>query len=370
MEVAPRPLVSAILIVRDEAELLRRCLTSIRDWVDEIVVVDTGSEDHTLEVAHSFGAVTDVFPWIGDFAAARNRCLDLATGEWLLYVDADEWLEPVSRDEAMAELTRYPDAAALLIWRKDRPHFSPYREYRMWRHRPDIRFHGRIHETMVPDILTVVAREERTTPETDVFRLHHDGYEGDLTRKHHRNLPLLEQRVQELPHRVYLWNHIGDIKEALGDDEGALAAWRQGISVVRRFGPVDGSDLLVYSGVGFWQVNHGIDATEVLDEAEMLAPWFKSVWWLRASNHRVQGRHAEAVPWLQQLLAVGPDTLDGVAAYHNGMFTDWAWVALADSLLVLGDRAAAAAVWAAAAAARPDRLEYRVKALALGASLA
>ena len=70
---------------------------SIRPVCDEIVVVDTGSTDDTVAVAESFGAVVAHRPWDDDFAAARNRALDLATGEWILYIDADEQLEDLER---------------------------------------------------------------------------------------------------------------------------------------------------------------------------------------------------------------------------------------------------------------------------------
>ncbi len=365
-----RPLASAAIIVRDEAELLRRCLASIADWCEELVVVDTGSIAHTVEVARSFGAKVDHFPWVDDFAAARNRSLDLVTGEWVLYVDADEWLEPLTKERAAAEFARHPDAVAIQFWRRDRPIFTPYREYRLWRNRPDIRFVGRIHETMVPDILRVVRTEGLPIGTSDVFRLLHDGYEGDQTAKHQRNLPLLERRVTELPYRVYLWNHIGNIRQALGDDDGAVAAWAEGVEVVRRFGVVDRTDVLVYSGLGLHQISRGRDVTALLDELAILAPWYKTTPWMRACNHRRQGRHADAIAPLRTLIAMGPDTIDPSLAYNNAMFTEWAWEALADSLLRCGDRAGAAAVWAEAAAARPERFDYRVKSLALAAATA
>lgn len=362
-----RPLVSAALIVRDEAEVLRRCLSSVASWCDELVVVDTGSVDDSVEVARSFGAVQDVFPWTGDFAAARNRSLDLVTGEWVLYIDADEWIEPLAREDAHAELERCRDGVSVRLWRRDRPGFSPFREYRLWRNRPDIRFQGLIHETTVPDIHRITRAEGRPYPTSDLFRMQHDGYEGDQTAKHRRNLPLLERRVVEAPWRVYLWNHLGNVREALGDEPGAVEAWTAGIEVVRRYGIRDATDALVYAGLGHWRVRHGLDATDLLDEADLVAPWFKALLWVRALDHRRQGRHEQAVAPLRRLLQIGPDTLDPVLTYNNEMFTGWAWDALSDTLVVLGRRAEAADVLATAAAARPGRRDYLTKSLALRA---
>ena len=72
--------ISACLIVKNESLLLSRCLESLRSFVDEIIVVDTGSTDNTIEIAHSHGAQVKYFTWIDDFSAARNESLRHASG--------------------------------------------------------------------------------------------------------------------------------------------------------------------------------------------------------------------------------------------------------------------------------------------------
>jgi len=88
------PTLSIILIVRNEAHCLATCLDSVRAIADEIVVVDTGSTDTTLQVAEDFGARVGHFAWCDDFAAARNASIAMAGGGWLLHLDADEALDP------------------------------------------------------------------------------------------------------------------------------------------------------------------------------------------------------------------------------------------------------------------------------------
>jgi glycosyltransferase involved in cell wall biosynthesis len=79
-------LLSAAMIVRDEERFIEECLLSIKEVVDEVVIVDTGSTDKTREIAVKHGAKVYDLPWTGNFAAARNRALEHSSGEWILYI--------------------------------------------------------------------------------------------------------------------------------------------------------------------------------------------------------------------------------------------------------------------------------------------
>ncbi len=107
---------SLCMIVKNEEKYLAKCLKSVRDVVDEMIIVDTGSTDKTADIGRVFGAKIFNFPWKGDFAAARNHSLAQATGDWILILDADEGIS--SRDFAELEaLIQKPSAspAAYLI---------------------------------------------------------------------------------------------------------------------------------------------------------------------------------------------------------------------------------------------------------------
>ena len=86
------PLLSAVMIVKNEEENLPRCLDSIRNIAQEIVIIDTGSTDRTVEVAQAYNAKMGFFAWNGNESAARNESLKLATGNWVLILDADQEL--------------------------------------------------------------------------------------------------------------------------------------------------------------------------------------------------------------------------------------------------------------------------------------
>jgi len=92
------PSISLIMIVKNEETILGECLSSVRGLVDEMIVVDTGSTDHTKLIAKSVGAKVFDFPWVDHFAIARNESVKHSTGDWLLMLDADEAIFP--RDHA------------------------------------------------------------------------------------------------------------------------------------------------------------------------------------------------------------------------------------------------------------------------------
>src|SRR5947209_16564707 len=185
------------MIVRDEERHLAPCLESIAPVVDEIVVVDTGSVDRTAEIAVGHGASVHHAPWTGDFSAARNAALDRARGRWILYIDADERLRPIGRDR-VEQLLGDADEAAFRLLLHPAPGWTGYREYRLWRNDPRIRFRGVIHEKVRPAILRVAELEGRPVGDADL-RLDHVGYVGDQARKHRRNLPLLRRELAMRP---------------------------------------------------------------------------------------------------------------------------------------------------------------------------
>src|SRR5438105_1750182 len=93
------PKISLCMIVKDEEANLAACVGCVRDLVDEIVIVDTGSSDRTVDIANGLEAKVASFPWRDDFSAARNESLRHATGEWIFFLDADDRIDDVNREK-------------------------------------------------------------------------------------------------------------------------------------------------------------------------------------------------------------------------------------------------------------------------------
>jgi glycosyltransferase involved in cell wall biosynthesis len=157
---------SVCLIVKNEERNLSRCLDSVRDLAGELIVVDTGSTDGTPGIAARYGA--QVFPFdftVVDFAAARNHALERARGRWVLMLDADESLEPVSAP-LIEVLAAGDEDAGYFLERHNRwpDGSSPTTDYvvRLFSNRAHHRYRGRVHETIDAAILSGGGRLQQT----------------------------------------------------------------------------------------------------------------------------------------------------------------------------------------------------------------
>jgi glycosyltransferase involved in cell wall biosynthesis len=223
--------ISLAMIVKDEEEMLPRSLEAIHDVVDEMVIVDTGSTDRTVEIAESHGAKVLHHEWTGDFAEARNVSLDAVTGDWFIYLDADEVL--VRED---AEKLR---SLAGHVWREaiffTETNFTGdvedgtavnHNALRMYRNRPEYRFEGRIHEQIAHKLPS--SMPERI--EQPTVRIEHYGYLGavrDAKEKSRRNIELLERQQAEGEMSPFLCFNLGSEYAAAGDAEAALEQFQQ-----------------------------------------------------------------------------------------------------------------------------------------------
>ena len=201
------------MIVRDEAADLPRCLASLAGVVDEMIVVDTGSRDRTVELARAAGASVVEIEWPHDFAAARNRAIDAATGDWCLSIDADEELatRAIAIDPAAmgmtvtvrnlmapGELAAWHDTTLVRLFRRE------------------LRYEGRIHEQITP----AIARLGGTIGASAVQIVHH-GYarttaQGGVDRGR-RNLALLADALRAAPDDAYLMYQLGATEKAIGE---------------------------------------------------------------------------------------------------------------------------------------------------------
>jgi tetratricopeptide (TPR) repeat protein len=170
---------SLCLIVKNEAHQLSRCLESVKGFVDEIVLLDTGSTDETVAIARAFNAKVHFMAWGNDFSVARNEALKYVTGDWVLVLDADEVLVPAVM-ATLKQLIRRPDALVINLVRQEIGAVqSPYSLVsRLFRRHPSLYF-SRPYHAMVDDSVALLLQQE---PHWQVVNLSepailHYGYE-------------------------------------------------------------------------------------------------------------------------------------------------------------------------------------------------
>ncbi|MFO0811497.1 MAG: glycosyltransferase [Gemmataceae bacterium] len=194
--------VSLCLIAKNEEGSLPTCLASTAGLFAETIVVDTGSTDRTREIAAAFGARVVEFPWVDSFAAARNEGLRHATGDWIFYLDADEYLEASNRDKLQDLLARLGDDNVAYVLQQ-RSRLAEDRASRLlldrvclFPHRPEHQWRYRVHEQIVPALQSTGVTLVRTE-----IAVEHTGYADSAAtrRKSTGYLRLLELEYAERP---------------------------------------------------------------------------------------------------------------------------------------------------------------------------
>jgi glycosyltransferase involved in cell wall biosynthesis/Flp pilus assembly protein TadD len=189
------------MIVKNEQERLPRCLRSIQCAVDEIVVVDTGSSDKTVQIAEGYGAHVHHHPWQNDFAFHRNQSISYAAGDWIMVIDADE--ELVSWDDRIVDVMADPSVDSITVTVKNLfPNGQGegwHNSIRLFRKSERIRYHGKVHNELAG----------WSRPFSSMAVINHMGYDlnpSSRERKFFRVKTMLEREIEEHPEDPK-WRH-------------------------------------------------------------------------------------------------------------------------------------------------------------------
>jgi glycosyltransferase involved in cell wall biosynthesis/predicted Zn-dependent protease len=305
---------SLCMIVKDEEEMLPRCLAAVKPAVDEMIIVDTGSSDRTVEIAESFGARVLHHEWNGSFSDARNVSLEAATGDWVIYLDADEVLVEEDAERLRAVTGRVWREAFALVETNYTGDIEDgtaltHTALRVFRNRPEYRFKGRLHEQMayaLPGYLT--ERIEYTQ-----MRIEHYGYLGvvrDAKDKSRRNLELLLQQEEEGGQdTAFQAFNLGSEYLALGEFQTAVdyfeKAWRMlegdpGRTVYPYVGTLANRYVTVLREMGRLE-----DADKLAVEALELFPGFTDLVFQQGWIARARGDDATARALYERCLEMG-----------------------------------------------------------------
>lgn len=220
------------MIVKNEEANIERALSWGKDMMWEQIVVDTGSTDRTAELAKKMGAKVFFLEWPGDFAAAKNYAIDKARGEWIAFLDADEYMVPeavMKVEHVLEQVTTDRYDGISTGWQQlndEGKIFASATQVRFFRNRSDIRYRRKIHEQLV----SLSGHELHILDAVQEISIFHTGYQSETSQKKRgRNKELILEELKKCPKDYEMMGYMGDEYLGEADKDGAEAWYRRSI---------------------------------------------------------------------------------------------------------------------------------------------
>ena len=218
--------ISGCIITKDEENNITRCINSLKPVVSEIIVVDTGSSDNTVDIAKKLGAKVYHFEWVNDFSKAKNYAISKATGNWIIFLDADEYLEENSAfhvDKCINQAIKYQADGiyiSLVNYDTQRNQIqSSVSKTQIFKNDRNIRYFGAIHERLRHAKRNIVIHDC-----SNIITIIHTGYtKEEVTRKNksQRNINLLLNEISKDGDNFDVYFYLAE-SYALKENEMAL----------------------------------------------------------------------------------------------------------------------------------------------------
>lgn len=323
-----QPHISLCMIVRDNEDTMHACLDSVYPWVDEIIIVDTGSVDNTQSICKEFGARMFDFPWCDDFSAARNASIEQARGQWVFWMDSDDTI-PQEQGKKLRELAlgEHRDDVFGYVAQVQCPsgqagELTVVDHVKLFRNLPELRFEHCIHEQILP----AIRRAGGTVEFTDIHVVHSGSRQTPEVRtsKLQRDFRILEKDLVERPDHPFVLFNLGMTCEDAGE-------FRAAEDYLRRCIEVSGVQESHLRKAWALRVNclrsleRISDAIEMASGALKLFPGDKELLFRRAMLHQDAKQYNNAVSDYQQVLdeptgrvfqSLDP-SICGYKAHHN-----------------------------------------------------
>jgi glycosyltransferase involved in cell wall biosynthesis len=353
---------SLCLIVKNEEQHLAQCLNSVKSIADEIILVDTGSSDRTVNLAKNLakGIAKGIskntakkhqtkifhFQWCDDFSKARNFAISKAKGQWILMIDADEVLEQGAIAALQTVMAQDDCLAANILRTESGINQAPYSYVmRLFRNHPEVRFWGYYHESIDQSITKLQAREPHwRLLDIDVPVLHHCGYtaqEIDRKQKYEFAKRLMTKHLDAFPDDIYMHSKLGALYiNAATVHNGAedadhlslgLQLLQRGLSLTenREDHVLTRFELLFHLGLAY---EHGGDSLLAQDAylqaiALNISDLVKLPAYMNLGGIYQEKQQPEAIAYFAKVIEIAPDYAQGhfnygAALKTAGRFTD------------------------------------------------
>lgn len=346
------PSISLCMIVKNEERCLERCLKSVQNIVSEIIIVDTGSTDRTVEIAQQFTDKIYTFEWINDFAAARNFAIEHASGDYILQLDADEYLcEGTENLQGELDKSYY-----FLRIRNEvgQGRAQTHLFVRLFRNQPSMRYEGKLHEQINLD-------KNKDLPYGYMnCVIHHDGYLDEVVKeknKGKRNMDIIKADIKSNPTPFNYYNlglqyvHEKNYKEA-------VEAFKKSYSMASNQTYTPRLLILLFNSL--LHLKQYKQAMDVASDSALLFPDSPNMWYGLANVYHEMGFVEDAKICLERCLEIGEEA--GVREYNHeeGSGSFLANAKLCEIYLEQGDKEQANKYFLKAVEEAPDLL-YLVK---------
>lgn len=325
---------SLCIIVKDEERWIARCLTSVKDVVDEMIVVDTGSSDRTREIAKALGASVYPYAWSGHFADARNFGVEKATGEWILWLDADEEVDVKDAPHLRDVLALSDQSIALIelinFHGTSPPHSNnAYRlaHHRLFRNGIGLRFRNSIHEQLnVGDIIPNLS----AIPSLPM-KVYHYGYMDTVTedkKKFERNHSLLLKAAEASDPDPWVYYHLAS--EAYRIQEYKLSFEQVNKSIIHflQKGLTPPSMLYKLKYASLLSLGSFDGAWPAIDKAIAMYPDYVDLHFYKGVILMQKDRLEEALASFRYCLELGEGNLNHLTLKGLGSFQPWYYIGL------------------------------------------
>lgn len=323
--------VSVCMIARNEEKHIEECCRRLRRYGFEIVLADTGSTDHTIELARKYTDQIFHFDWCDDFSAAKNYVIQKASHDWILSLDCDEYIETIDQTALQKCMELYPRSAGRILIRNrftenGRTSCEQVRVSRFV-NRQYFHFEGAVHEQLVPGaVLHHAGKYKKNTygnstghkyvysaPIT-VLHVGYDGSEAEMHAKSKRNIALLEKELKTQGPDPYLYFQLGQSYRRLHDYEQAVRCFDKGLAM--DVNPaLDYVQTMVESyGYTLLDLNRASDALNLLGVYENFSCRADFVF-LMGLIYMNNGLFNEAVNEFQKAATMEEFSIDGVNSY-------------------------------------------------------
>ena len=313
------PTVSLCMIVKNEQRYLAQCLASVKPIVDELIVVDTGSTDHTLSIARVFGATIYHFDWTGSFSDARNYAISKANGKWILIMDADERISSrdydgfravireslPTRDAWSVPIRNYSNRVHIQGWTANDGAYPeeeradgwyPAERVRLFPNDPRIRYEGVVHELVEP----ALRQNGFVIHEATVVAHHYgeiEGLPGNLMEKQVRYFELGKQKLNKNPNDLVALSELAVQAGELERFDEELALWNR-LLVLRP----DTVEALFGKGHALINLKQYGEALEASQRALQLDPGHREAAYNYGLCELYAGDPGRALPLVERLL--------------------------------------------------------------------